>query len=58
MQVPLTLADTVHDLAARERACCSFLEITVTLSDTQIDVDIVSPDPDGQAIVEALAGRL
>jgi len=56
LSLPLQLVDTAQDLAARERACCSFLTITVTAGDAQVDVDITSADLDGQRVVAALAG--
>ncbi len=36
------LADTVRDLAARERDCCSFFDFTVTptLQDVVLDVEV------------------
>lgn len=55
--LPADLRETVEDLAARERACCSFLAITVVLAGAQVSVDIVSPDPAGQVVVEALAAH-
>lgn len=56
MTFPRSLADTVHDLAAREQACCSFLAIDVVVTNAHVQLDVVSPNPDGLVVVHALLG--
>lgn len=56
MTFPATLDSVVRDLAAREAACCSFLDIGLEPGDDEITVTIVSPHPQAQPIVAALAG--
>lgn len=56
MTFELDLADSVEDLAARERFCCGFLSITTTRSDDEIRLEITSDSPGARPVIEALAG--
>ncbi len=50
------LADSVEDLAARERSCCGFLSITTLHSDDEVRLEITSDNPDAHPVIEAMAG--
>ena len=50
------LADSVEDLAARERSCCGFLSITTLRSDNEVRLEITADNPDAHALIEAMTG--
>ncbi len=50
------LADSVEDLAARERSCCGFLSITTLRSDHEVRLEITADNPDAHPLIEAMAG--
>jgi len=57
------LADTVRDLAARESACCSFFDFTVTPTANTVVLDIKVPATqsdvlDGLSMLAAIAAPL
>jgi hypothetical protein len=56
IMLPATLADSVEDLASRERACCTFLNIETAIEADQLKVEITSDNPQALPVIEALAG--
>ena len=50
------LADSVEDLAARERSCCGFLSITTLRSDNEVRLEMTADNPDARPLIEAMAG--
>ena len=50
------LADSVEDLAARERSCCGFLSITTLRSDDEVRLEITADNPAARPVIEAMAG--
>jgi len=50
------LADSVEDLAARERSCCGFLSITTLRSDNEVRLEMTADNPDAHSLIEAMAG--
>ena len=50
------LADSVEDLAARERSCCGFLSITTLRSDDEVHLEITADNPAARPVIEALTG--
>ena len=50
------LADSVEDLAARERSCCGFLSITTVRSADELRLEITADNPDARPLIEAMAG--
>ena len=56
MTFDAALADSVEDLAARERSCCGFLSITTSRSDDQVRLEITADNPAARPVREALAG--
>lgn len=50
------LADSVEDLAARERSCCGFLSITTLQSDDKVRLEITADNPAARPLIEAMAG--
>ena len=55
MAFPVGLADSVRDLAAREAACCAFLDIEVSGGD-EVVVEIRSEGDEAMAVVRLLTG--
>lgn len=53
---PIELVDGIEDLAAREAACCSFLDIVTTRAGDVVDVSITSVNPDAAPVIDLLAG--
>ncbi len=56
MALPVELADTLDDLAAREASCCAFLTIATSRSSGQAVVDITSDQPDALPVISLLVG--
>ena len=56
MMFPAGLAAKVADLAAREVACCAFLDIVTTFDGDELVLSITSDDPDAIAVIGALSG--
>ena len=50
------LADSVEDLAARERSCCGFLSITTLRADDEVHLEITADNPAASPVIEALTG--
>lgn len=51
-----TLNDQVVDLAKREEACCSFLDITTAVAGDELTLDITSEAETAQSVIDILAG--
>jgi hypothetical protein len=49
------VAEWARDLAARERACCAFLTIAVTVADDRVQWEVTA-DPAAQAVVDGFYG--
>ncbi len=50
------LADSVEDLAARERSCCGFLSIMTRRTGAEVRLEITSDSLDAHLVIEAMAG--
>ncbi len=50
------LADSVEEVAARERSCCGFLSITTLRSDDEMRLEITADNPAARPVIEAMAG--
>ena len=57
--LPITERGRVEDLAARERACCSFLRIDVSADEAAgtVRVTVDSPAPSGGEVVSFIGRR-
>ena len=53
---PITLADGVEDLAAREATCCAFLELSTTRDEKEIHLVVRSDHPDAAPVIAHLTG--
>ncbi len=49
-------ADSVEDLAARERSCCGFLSITTLRSDDEVRLEMTADNPAARPVIEVMAG--
>lgn len=56
MTFPLTLADAVRDLAAREATCCAFLTLVTTERRDAVELRITSDAPEAGDVIDLLAG--
>lgn len=56
MVLPATLADQVADLAEREAACCTFLDIFLTSKNDDLVLEITTESEEGQGVIALLAG--
>ena len=56
MTLPIELADSVEDLAAREAQCCSFLSIATSRRHDLVRLEITSEDPNAAGVIEMLTG--
>ena len=56
MTFDVELADSVEDLAARERSCCGFLSITTLRSGDEVRVEMTADNPAARPVIEAMAG--
>lgn len=56
MTLPASLAAQVEDLVRRESACCSFLDITLSVHGDELTLDVSSANPDAQPVIAALSG--
>lgn len=54
---PGTLAETVRDLTARESACCSFFEFTITAEQPGVVGLTIAVPADRVDVLDALAAR-
>ncbi len=56
MVFPAGLTSRLIDLAAREVACCAFLDIVTTLDGDEVVLSVTSDDPEAHAVIGALSG--
>ena len=56
LRLAADLHATVDDLARRERACCRFLTIVVSATDSATVVEITSEQPAAGPVIDLLAG--
>jgi len=56
LTLPASLAGQVEDLVRRESSCCSFLDITMSVHDKELTLDVSSLDPNAQPVIAALSG--
>lgn len=57
MRFPTGLADEVADLARREAACCSFLDLDTTVDGDSVRLDITSSHDEAGGVIDLLVGR-
>lgn len=55
MTFPIAFAEQVRDLADREAACCSFLNLTVQPTASSVTLEITSANSGGLDLIERLA---
>ncbi len=46
----------IEDLAARETACCAFLDLSTTVQGDELLLEITSNNPDALGVIDALSG--
>jgi len=56
MVLPAAIAAKAEDLAARERVCCAFLNITFEHGSDQLTIEITTEDPTAMPLLTDLAG--
>lgn len=56
MRFPAELEPRVADLASRESACCSFLDITVSVDDDTLVLEVTSENPLALPVISAVTG--
>lgn len=56
MTFPASMAESVEDLARRERACCAFLNIATSTVDDKLLLEISTDDPEALPVIHAVAG--
>ncbi len=56
MTMPAALEDDIKDLAAREGACCAFLEISLSTIGDAVQLEVTSQNPQALPVISLLSG--